>query len=90
MLSKRTFLLAIALIVAGSLISGTLETEGPNHQFEAHHCAVCCTTHYAATPAEPVRFNTALAASALPLITLPLPYTEFVIRLLDPPPKLLT
>lgn len=89
MLRNRTLFLVIAAVLAGGLVANALETEGPNHQLEAHHCAVCCTTHHAAAPVEPVRFDTALVASAPTLILIPSPYTEFVIRLLDPPPKFL-
>ena len=89
MLRKRTLFLVIAAVLAGGLVASALETEGPNHQRETHHCAVCCPTHHAATPLESARFGTALPASAPTPVLIPSPYTELVIRLLDPPPKFL-
>lgn len=89
MLRNRTLFLVIAAVLAGGLVASALETEGPNHQLETHHCAVCCTTHHAAAPVEAVRVDVTLAASAPTLALIPSPYTELVVRLLDPPPKFL-
>ena len=89
MLRKRTLFLVIAAVLAGGLVASALETEGPSHQLETHHCAVCCTTHHAAAPVEPVRFGTTMIASTSTLAPLPSLYSEFVICPLDPPPKFL-
>ena len=89
MLRNRTLFLVIAAVLAGGLLASALETEGPSHQLETHHCAVCCTTHHTASTTEPARFGPARAAQHLTVIPLSSPFTELVIRLLDPPPKFL-
>ena len=83
----RVLLLAIVLIVAGGLVASALEAEGPNHQLEMHHCAVCCATHHVAATIEPMRFAPSLVPSEYAVTAVDALYTEPVIRLPDIPPE---
>lgn len=85
----RSLIVIMGLLVTASLVANASEVEGPNHQDEIHHCAVCCVNHNTAAPVAGVRFQpVVIAASRLPIEPDCL-VSQTVIRRLVPPPKFL-
>ena len=84
------WLAMVAVLLAGGFVATTAESAESGHQQEAHHCMTCCTTSHAAAPATQIGALPLVVSSAsrLPITALRV-HTSAVVRLPDPPPKLL-
>jgi hypothetical protein len=85
----RSLIILIAIMTTASMVAGASEIEGPNHQDEVHHCAVCCVNHNTAVPVSEVRVLPVIVAANQSSIEPNRLISQTVIRLLVPPPKFL-
>jgi hypothetical protein len=89
MICHRTLLTVMAFLLVGGVVAGAAENEGANHQDEVHHCIACCTNHHAATTTPQVRLQPILPLVSHRVVIHTTLLSQTVLRLPDPPPKLL-